>query len=141
MRHRKNTVKLGRSSAHKEAMLASLVCSLIQSGRVKTTLPKAKAARVMADKMITLGKKGTLDARRIAVARLHDKEAVRDLFDVLAPAFSERNGGYTRILKMGERMSDSSEMALLEWTETAKSDATDSSEVKKPSKRRKKEES
>jgi large subunit ribosomal protein L17 len=141
MRHRKNTVKLGRSSAHKEAMLASLVCSLIQSGRVKTTLPKAKAARVMADKMITLGKKGTLDARRIAVARLHDKEAVRDLFDVLAPAFSERNGGYTRILKMGERMSDSSEMALLEWTETAKSDATESSELKKPSKRRKKEES
>jgi len=118
MRHRKNTVKLGRTSAHRDALMASLVCNLIKAKRIKTTQPKAKAARRMADKMVTLGKKNTLAARRRAIAKLQDKQAVDELFSKIAPAFAERNGGYTRILKMGKRLSDSSEMVLLEWTET-----------------------
>jgi len=98
--------------------MASLVCNLIKAKRIKTTQPKAKAARRMADKMVTLGKKNTLAARRRAIAKLQDKQAVDELFSKIAPAFAERNGGYTRILKMGKRLSDSSEMVLLEWTET-----------------------
>jgi large subunit ribosomal protein L17 len=116
MRHRKKTInKLGRSTSQREALLASLVSNLILVGRIKTTLPKAKAARRMAEKMVTLGKKNTLAARRLAVARLHRKDAVKDLFDSVAPAFGDRAGGYTRIMKLGQRTSDSSEMALLEW--------------------------
>lgn len=116
MRHRKRTInKLGRNTAQREALMASLVCNLIMAGRIKTTLPKAKAARRMAEKMVTLGKKNTLAARRLAISRLRRKEAVKDLFDQVAPAFADRQGGYTRILKLGQRMSDSSEMALLEW--------------------------
>lgn len=97
--------------------MASLVCNLIINGRIKTTLPKAKAAKRMAEKMVTLGKKNTLAARRLAVARLHRKDAVKSLFDNVAPTFSSRAGGYTRIMKLGQRVSDSSEMALLEWVE------------------------
>ncbi len=116
MRHRKRTInKLGRNTAQREALMASLVCNLIIAGRIKTTLPKAKAARRMAEKMVTLGKKNTLAARRLAISRLRRKEVVKDLFDQVAPAFADRQGGYTRILKLGQRMSDSSEMALLEW--------------------------
>lgn len=116
MRHRKKTInKLGRRSSHREALMASLVCHLIEKGRIRTTLPKAKAARQVAEKMVTLGKKQTLAARRLAVSRLHNKDAVKQLFDELAPSFEGRNGGYTRIMKLGQRVSDSSEMALLEW--------------------------
>ncbi len=117
MRHRKNTVKLGRTSAHRDAMLANMVCSLIVEKRIKTTLPKAKAARVLAEKMVTFGKRNTLATRRLAVAKLHQKDAVKELFDVVAPGFANRNGGYTRILKIGQRSSDGSEMAFLEWVE------------------------
>ena len=116
MRHRKTTVKLGRKPAHRDALLASLVGSLIQHGRIRTTLPKAKAARVLAEKMVTLGKAGTLAARRRAIARLHAPEVVGKLFGTLAPAFADRKGGYTRIAKLGRRSGDSSEMAVLEWT-------------------------
>lgn len=119
MRHRKNTVKLGRTSAHREAMLANMVCSLITEKRIKTTLPKAKAARVLAEKMVTLGKRNTLATRRLAVAKLHQKDAVKELFENVAPGFASRDGGYTRILKIGQRSSDGSEMALLEWVEAA----------------------
>ncbi|MFC1467076.1 50S ribosomal protein L17 [Verrucomicrobiota bacterium] len=119
MRHRKNTVKLGRTSAHRDAMLANMVCSLITEKRIKTTLPKAKAARVLAEKMVTLGKRNTLATRRLAVAKLHQKDAVKELFDNVAPGFASRNGGYTRILKIGQRSSDGSEMAFLEWVEAA----------------------
>ena len=116
MRHRKRTInKLGRTTAQREALLAHLVCNLIITGRIKTTLAKAKASRRLAEKMVTLGKKNTLAARRLAVARLRRKDVVKDLFDNVAPAFSDRAGGYTRILKLGKRVSDSSEMALLEW--------------------------
>ena len=117
MRHRKKTVKLGRTSAHRNELLANLVCGLIEHRRIKTTVAKAKAARSLAEKMVTLGKKGTLAARRQAIATLKQEGLVRVLFDEIAPSFESRAGGYTRILKLGRRMSDSSEMVLLEWIE------------------------
>lgn len=119
MRHRKKTIKLGRTSAHREALLAGLVCSLIEENRIRTTLPKAKAARSLAEKMVTLGKQGTLADRRLAISRLRRREPVAKLFSEVAPHFKERAGGYTRIIRMGRRSSDSSEMALLEWVDFA----------------------
>lgn len=117
MRHLKSTAKLGRKSEHRNMMLANLVCSLIYHKRVVTTLAKAKAARRLAEKMVTLGKKGTLHARRLAVARLHRKDAVRILFSEIAQQQKERHGGYTRIIKLHRRRGDAAEMALLEWVE------------------------
>ena len=117
MRHRKRTVKLGRTGAHRNELLANLVCALIDHKRIKTTGPKAKAARSLAEKMVTLGKKGTLSARRQAVATLKQEKSVKELFDNVAPTFAERAGGYTRIVKLGRRISDSSEMVLLEWVD------------------------
>lgn len=119
MRHRRKTVKLGRTSSHRNALLAGLVCHLIEQRRITTTLPKAKAARSLAERMVTLGKRGTLAARRQAVSRLRRKGPVTKLFDEVAPGFSERAGGYTRIYKLGRRSSDSSEMAILEWVDYA----------------------
>ena len=113
MRHRVDTLKLGRSSAHRRAMLANMVSSLFYSGRIETTLVKAKAARRMAERMITLGKQGTLHSRRLAAARMHDETAVKKLFDEIAPAYAERNGGYTRIIKTGARRGDAAEMCVL----------------------------
>ena len=118
MRHRKKTVKLGRTSAHRNELLANLVCALIDNKRIKTTLPKAKAARSLAEKMITLGKKGTLAARRQAIATLKNEDSVKELFEAVAPSFASRAGGYTRIIKLGRRISDSSEMVLLEWVDS-----------------------
>ena len=118
MRHRKKTVKLGRTSAHRNELLANLVCALIDNKRIKTTAPKAKAARSLAEKMVTLGKKGTLAARRQAISTLKNEKSVKELFEAVAPAFTARNGGYTRIIKLGRRISDSSEMVLLEWVDT-----------------------
>lgn len=101
MRHLKRTAKLGRTSEHRNRMLASLVCSLIKHRRITTTLAKAKAARPVAEKMVTLAKRGTLHARRLALARLYqDKEALRILFRDIAPAHRDRPGGYTRIIKL-----------------------------------------
>lgn len=118
MRHRKKTIKLGRTSAHRNELLANLVCALIDNKRIKTTLPKAKAARSLAEKMITLGKKGTLAARRQAISKLKSEKSVKELFDTVAPTFASRSGGYTRIIKLGRRISDSSEMVLLEWVDS-----------------------
>lgn len=118
MRHRKKTVKLGRTGAHRNELLSNLVCALIDNKRIKTTGPKAKAARSLAEKMVTLGKKGTLAARRQAIATLKQEKSVRELFDNVAPVFTDRPGGYTRIIKLGRRISDSSEMVLLEWVDT-----------------------
>ena len=118
MRHRKKTVKLGRTSAHRNELLANLVCALIDNKRIKTTLPKARAARSLAEKMVTLGKKGTLAHRRQAIATLKQVGSVKELFDTVAPAFADRSGGYTRIVKLGRRISDSSEMVLLEWVDS-----------------------
>jgi large subunit ribosomal protein L17 len=118
MRHRKKTVKLGRTSAHRDELLANLVCALIDNKRIKTTHPKAKAARSLAEKMVTLGKRGTLATRRQAISTLKQTDSVKELFDNVAPTFSDRAGGYTRIIKLGRRISDSSEMVLLEWVDT-----------------------
>jgi large subunit ribosomal protein L17 len=115
MRHLKRTAKLGRTSEHRNAMLANLVCSLIEHKRVTTTLAKAKAARSVAEKMVTLGKKGTVHHRRLAVARLHQEDAAKILFKEIAPAFKDRNGGYTRIIKMNQRNGDAAQRAILEW--------------------------
>ncbi len=123
MRHRKKTVKLGRTSAHRNELLANLVCALIDNKRIKTTAPKAKAARSLAEKMVTLGKKGTLAARRQAIATLKNEKSVKELFDAVAPVFESRNGGYTRIIKLGRRISDSSEMVILEWVDAVVSAA------------------
>ena len=119
MRHLKKTVKLGRTGAHRDAMLANQVCSLIIERRIKTTLAKAKATRSLAEKMVTLGKAGTLATRRQALATIKQPEQVKALFEKIAPGFAGRAGGYTRITKLGPRMSDSSEMVILEWVEAS----------------------
>jgi large subunit ribosomal protein L17 len=117
MRHLKRTAKLGRTGEHRNAMLANLVCSLIKQKRVTTTLAKAKAARSVAEKMVTLGKRGTLHHRRLAAARLHQEDAVKILFDEIAPAQQERHGGYTRIIRLEQRPGDAAQRAILEWVE------------------------
>ncbi|MFH1067049.1 MAG: 50S ribosomal protein L17 [bacterium] len=117
MRHLKRTVKLGRTSQHRDSMLACMACSLIQHGRITTTLAKAKALRPVAEKIVTLGKKGALHHRRLAVAKLGQESAVKKLFAEIAPRFKERTGGYTRILKLGWRPSDAAAMALIEWVD------------------------
>ncbi len=121
MRHRVNSLKLGRTSQHRDMMLGSLVVSLIKHNRIRTTEAKAKAARRLADKMVTLGKRGDIAARRLAVARLRDEGAVRRLFADVAPAFASRQGGYTRVTKLMFRQSDAAPMAMLEWTESISS--------------------
>ena len=117
MRHLKRTAKLGRTGQHRNAMLANLVCSLITQKRVTTTLAKAKAARSVAEKLVTLGKSGTLHDRRLAAARLHQEDAVKVLFNEIAPAHQERHGGYTRIIRLNQRQGDSAQRAILEWVE------------------------
>ena len=140
MRHRVRTAKLGRTGEHRNAMLANLVCSLIKNDQIKTTLAKAKAARVVAEKMVTLGKKGTLHHRRLAVARLRapqrkffprtkgvpgselrknwtdEHDVVRRLFDKIVPRLQNRQGGYTRIVRLaGARKGDAAQLAYLTW--------------------------
>ena len=117
MRHLKRTAKLGRTSEHRNAMLANMVCSLIIHKRITTTLAKAKAARSVAEKMVSLGKKGTIHDRRLAVARLHQEAAAKILFKDIAPAFKDRKGGYTRIIKMNQRNGDAAQRAILEWVD------------------------
>ena len=141
MRHLKRTAKLGRTGTHRNAMLANLVSSLIKHKRVETTLAKAKAARPVAEKIVTLGKEGSLHARRLVAARLHHQsrshfkgtptvkgktlrekwrlkeDVVRILFEEIAPTFKERNGGYTRIVKLHQRRGDAAQLAILEWVE------------------------
>jgi len=101
MRHRKKTVKLQRDSAHRRALLANLACSLIEHGRIRTTLAKAKALRPVAEKMVTLAKRGDLHARRQAIAFLRQKDSAKKLFGEIAAASEERQGGYCRITKLG----------------------------------------
>src|SRR5215510_11309441 len=117
MRHQKKTIKLGRTADHRRALLSNQVCALIQHQRIKTTLAKAKAVRPLAERMVTLGKNGSIHARRTALATLRQKNAVKKLFDDIAPRSAERNGGYTRIVKLGQRKSDSSPMAFIEWVD------------------------
>jgi len=119
MRHQKKSIKLGRTAEHRKALLANQVCSLIQHQRIKTTLAKAKAVRPLAERMVTLGKKASIHARRTALATLRQKNAVKKLFEDVAPRSAERNGGYTRIVKLGRRKSDSAQMAFIEWVDMA----------------------
>jgi large subunit ribosomal protein L17 len=117
MRHQKKTIKLGRTADHRRALLANQVCALIQHQRIKTTLAKAKAVRPLAERMVTLGKNGSIHARRRALAVLRQKGVVKKLFDDIAQRSAERNGGYTRIVKLGARKSDSARMAFIEWVD------------------------
>jgi large subunit ribosomal protein L17 len=139
MRHRKKTVKLGRSQAHRDSLLSNQVCSLIEHRRIKTTLAKAKATKPLAERMVTLGKKGDLHARRVAISYLKHKDIVKKLFTEIAPAAADRKGGYTRIVKLGARLSDSAPMAYLEWVDYApelkKAEVADAAE--KPAKAKK----
>ena len=117
MRHQKKTIKLGRTAEHRRALLANQVCALIQHQRIKTTLAKAKAVRPLAERMVTLGKNGSIHARRTALAVLRQKSAVKKLFNDISRRSAERNGGYTRIVKLGSRKSDSARMAFIEWVD------------------------
>ncbi|WP_343224830.1 50S ribosomal protein L17 [Pelagicoccus sp. SDUM812005] len=114
MRHRKHRNQLGVKKEHREALLANLSTALIQRGRIKTTLKKAKALRPFVEKVITLAKKGTLHDRRIAISRVRDVGVVHELFEEKVEQFKDRNGGYTRIYKIGTRRGDAAEMALIE---------------------------
>ncbi len=144
MRHQRKTVKLGRKAEHRDAMLANQVCSLIEHNRIRTTLAKAKAVRPLAEKMVTLGKKGDLHARRTALAVLDNRAAVKKLFEEIAPRAAERKGGYTRIIKLGARKSDSAPLAFIEWVDAPIIEEDDVIEVaptskKEPAKTQKKE--
>lgn len=122
MRHRRKSVRLGRKAAHRKELLASLVCNLIEEKRIQTTLAKAKLARSLAEKMVTLGRAGTLAARRRAISVLRQEKCVTKLWGEIVPQLTGRQGGYTRILRLDRRSSDSSEMALLEWVGIAPAD-------------------
>jgi large subunit ribosomal protein L17 len=122
MRHRKANKKLGRSTAHRDALISALVCALIEEKRIVTTLAKAKEARRLADRIVTLARKGTLAARRQAIATLRREARVTALFDNVVPALQGRLGGFTRITKTSRRRSDGSQMALLEWVGIAPAD-------------------
>jgi large subunit ribosomal protein L17 len=115
MRHRSSKSKLKRTAAHRRSLLANLACSLIEHGRIKTTLGKAKALRPVAEKMVTLGKSGDLHARRQALAFLRQKDVVQKLFADVATAAATRPGGYCRITKLGVRMTDAAPMAYIEF--------------------------
>ncbi len=118
MRHRVHTFKIGRSGAHRKAMLANMACSLFEHGQIKTTVTKAKELRRFAEKLITLGKKGDLHRRRLAIARMRSVSHVKSLFDEIAPQYANRNGGYTRIMKTGVRRGDAAEMCIIQLVES-----------------------
>ncbi len=117
MKHGRKVPKLQRDAAHRKALLANLVCALVEHTRIRTTLAKAKAVRPLAEKMLTLGKRGDLHARRTAISELRQPGSVKKLFEVIAPASKDRQGGYTRITKLGQRRSDSAPMAFIEWVD------------------------
>jgi large subunit ribosomal protein L17 len=114
MRHQHTGKKLGRDSAHRRALYANLVCALIEHGRIKTTEAKAKAVKPFAEQMITLGRRGDLAARRLAIAKLRSVDAVHILFSEVSPRFADRPGGYSRIVKIGPRSGDAADMVYLE---------------------------
>src|ERR1700756_5018431 len=135
MRHRKKTIKLGRKSEHRNLLLANQVCSLIEHSRIRTTLAKAKAVRPFAERMVTLGKRNDLHARRLAFAFLRQKEAVRKLFADVAPRSGSRQGGYVRIVKLGPRASDSAPMAYIEWVDQPAAEEKPAAAEKKTAKK------
>ena len=114
MRHRLKGRKLNRTASHRKAMFANMAVALIEHEQIVTTLPKAKELRSIVDKLITLGKRGDLHARRQAISRMRDVEQAKKLFDILGPRYKDRNGGYTRVLKAGFRYGDNAPMAVIE---------------------------
>jgi large subunit ribosomal protein L17 len=118
MRHARSGKKLGRDMAHRKALYANLAGAVIEHGRIKTTVTKAKAVKPIAEQLITLGRRGDMHARRQAVAFLRSKDIVHKLFSEVGPAFAERPGGYLRITRIGPRPGDSAEMAYLELVDT-----------------------
>ena len=114
MRHRKNNVGLNRTAAHRKALLANLTTALVTHKKIITTLPKARAARRYAERLITFARKGDVAARREVLAKLHSRDTVKLLFEEIGPKFRDRNGGYTRIIKLDNRHGDGAEMAILE---------------------------
>jgi large subunit ribosomal protein L17 len=133
MRHQVKKGMLGRNTAHRRALLRNLVTSFLERERVRTTLAKARETRPIAEKMITLGKRGTLHARRQALAFMTKESAVKKLFDDLAPRFKERPGGYTRIVKLDRRAGDGAAMAMIELVDAEfKAKTKKKKETKKP---------
>ena len=117
MRHRKDTFKLGRTGPQRKSMLANQVSSLILSGEIRTTVVKAKASKRLAEKIVTLAKKGDLHHRRLAISLIRNNDAVKKVFAEIAPKFTERKGGYTRIMRLGNRRGDAAEICILRWVE------------------------
>ena len=146
MRHRQKGRKLGRTKSHRELMLRNLVTSLFENESVKTTEPKAKEARKLADRVLTWGKRGDLHSRRLALRHILDAAVVKKVFETLAPRFEGRPGGYTRIIKLGERRGDAAPMVILELTEKTKEVADEKAarkarkEARKEAKRKEEEE-
>ena len=131
------TRKLGRPTAHRKAMLRGMVTLLLENGQIETTLTRAKEVRSMAEKMITLGKKNTLASRRAALAYITKEDVVTKLFSEIAPGYAKRNGGYTRILKIGVRRGDAAEMAIVQLVEADAAEVVEApkAEEKKPAKK------
>jgi large subunit ribosomal protein L17 len=137
MRHKAQVARFSRTFNHRKAMIRNLVGSLVLNGRITTTVAKAKELRRHAERAVTMARGGTLNARRILLSRYPNKEVVEHLMANLGPAFKDRNGGYTRILKTNNRPGDNAEMALIEWVNhvfTPKASETDSSEPGKKEK-------
>ena len=140
MRHRKKSLKIGLKPAHRRAMFANMACSLIRAGRIETTLTRGKEVRRLVERMITLGKKGTLADRRRAVSILGRKDVVKYLFDDLSPRYSDRQGGYTRVVKLDQRRGDAADMCLVELVaepvpgsnKTVDTESSNSEEVAEP---------
>ena len=117
MRHNKLGRRLGRDSGHRQAMFSNMAAALIKHEQIVTTLPKAKDLKRVMDKYITLAKRGDLNSRRLAVARLRDEAMVKKLFETIGPRYMERNGGYTRVLKAGFRYGDNAPLAVIEFVD------------------------
>ena len=132
MRHQRVMKKFGRSTEHRKALMENMVTNLILQKSIKTTLPKAKEARKSAEKMVTIARKGDLAARRLAASRLNDPKAVQKLFSEVVPALEGRNGGYTRILKLGTRKGDGAPTCLLQWVFVAEAAKPAETPAEKP---------
>jgi large subunit ribosomal protein L17 len=117
MRHRVHGRKLNRTSSHRKAMFANMAMALVKHEQITTTLPKAKELRPIVEKLVTLGKRGDLHARRLLIARTRDEKTAAKLIDVLGPRYKERAGGYLRVLKAGFRLGDNAPMAIIEFVE------------------------
>ncbi|MFL2628178.1 MAG: 50S ribosomal protein L17 [Candidatus Marisimplicoccus sp.] len=141
MRHRKKTIKLGRKSAHRKAMLANMASSLIEHKRINSTLTKAKALKVFIEPLITKSKNDNTHNRRLCFSKLRDKIAVTTLFDEVAKKIGDRRGGYTRIIKLGNRMGDNASMAMIEFVDYNEIYSQNNKTIKSPKEESPKEES